>query len=439
MKVLLVGGGAREHAMAEALARSNSKPKIFAWMKNVLNPGIEALAHRAKVGLSYYDILVFAEECQVDLAIIGQEEQLHCGIVDALEEMGIATVGPKQELARLETSKSFARALMEKYHIPGCPKFAVFKTTHHLEKYFNENMPVVLKPDGLTGGKGVMVQGEHFETTAEALKICKEILAEHQTVVIEEKLEGEEFSLQCFCDGLNVAPMPPVYDHKRLFVGDTGPNTGSMGSYSCACHLLPFLAPDELNRAVEIVRQTTSALLRETGWFYRGIICGGFMVTADGVKLIEFNTRFGDPEAINVLPIMETDFLEVCQAVVECTLNRLNIKFKPLATTVKYVVPVNYGLPEDQRHLTSSDIIRIGNLGKAKLYYASVYRDKTELRLTSSRALAVLGISPDLAEAEKIADQAACNIAGPVTYRPDIGTTELIAKQVRHMKRIRRK
>lgn len=396
MKVLLVGGGAREYAIAEALDRSRPRPDIFAYMKKILNPGINELAASVKVGDDYQGLMTFTRQCQPDLAIIGPEEPLYHGVADALKDDRIPTVGPMRKQAQIETSKAFARQLMAKYGIPGRPKFAVFKTMDGLEKYLNENMPVVLKPDGLTGGKGVMVQGQDFETMAEAMGICREILAEHKAVVVEKKLEGEEFSLQCFCSGIDIAPMPPVCDHKRRFVGDAGPNTGSMGSYSCANHSLPFLTPTDVEQAIEIVRLTMKALILKTGRSYQGIIYGGFMVTADGVKLIEFNARFGDPEGINVLSLLETDFLEICQAIAYGMLHCLYIKFKPLATVVKYVVPEDYGLPaEDQHWPTDSDIIRIGDMGKAKLYYASVYHNETGLHLTSSRALAVLGIAPD--------------------------------------------
>lgn len=444
-KVLLVGGDAREHAMAEALANSKPRPDIFAYMKNVRNPGIAELAGQIMIGNNYSEVSEFARKYQVDLAIIGPEEPLYHGVADVLKDDCIPTVGPWRNQAQIETSKAFNRKLMQKYGIRYYPKFAIFKTMEGIETYLNENQPVVLKPDGLTGGKGVMVQGEHFETMAEALKICKEILEEHRAVVIEEKLEGEEFTLQCWCAGIDVVPMPPVCDHKRRFIGDQGPNTGSMGSYSCADHSLPFLTPDDIEQAVDIIRKSIKALILETERSYQGIIYGGFMATARGVKLIEFNARFGDPEGINVLSLLETDFMEICQAIVNGELHELDIKFKPLATVVKYVVPENYGLPEDQHHPVDSDFIWIGDMGKAKLYYASVYnhsavhKDNTKLHLTSSRALAVLGISPDLAEAERIADRAASNITGAVAYRPDIGTAELIAKQVRHMEELRRK
>ncbi|MDO8667696.1 MAG: phosphoribosylamine--glycine ligase [bacterium] len=436
-KVLLVGNSARGHAIAEAIMRSKHNPILFVYMK-ANNPGIAALAEKVEIG--GYDqpgrIAEFAESHDASLAIIDSEEPLCHGVVDALEWIGIPTVGPKQKLAMIETSKGGARLLMAKHHIPGSPKFRIFRTMDGIKDYLKENLPVVLKPDGLTGGKGVMIQGEHFATIAEALKICRDILTKHQAVVIEKKLEGEEFSLQCFCDGRNIVAMPPVQDHKRRLNGDLGLNTGSMGSYSCANHLLPFLTPAELEQAADIVRRTVRALHLETGLFYRGIIYGGFMVTRDGVKLIEFNARFGDPEAINVLALLETDFVDICQAITNGRLHKLPVSFRRLATVVKYVVPFNYGLLKDQRAAEGSDLIKIGNLGKATLYYSSVNHDQAGCHLTSSRAAAVLGTAPGLSEAERIAEKAARAITGAVAHRTDIGTAALIARRVRHMEEL---
>jgi len=441
MNVLLVGNGAREHAIAEAVMRSEMKKCLFAWMKTN-NPGIAALADKVRINSSYPDILNFTRQNKIHLAIIGPEDPLAYGVANELEEMDIPTVGPTKSLARLETSKSFTRALMEKYHIPGNPKFKKFKTMRGVIKYLEENWPVVLKPDGLTGGKGVKVQGEHFETLGEALKICQEILAEHEAVVIEEKLEGEEFSLQCFCDGRYIAAMPPVQDHKRRLVGDQGPNTGGMGSYSCTNHLLPFLKQSELDQAIAIVKQTVRALYLETGDFYHGIIYGGFMVTANGIKLIEYNARFGDPEAMNVLPLLETDFLEICLSVARPReygpINGLGIKFRNLDTVVKYVVPVNYGMPEDQHVPVESDLVQIGDMGDAIIYHSSVHADDFGLlHMTSSRAVAVLGINAGLDWAEIIAEKAACEIKGAVAHRQDIGTVALIKKRIEHMRALR--
>lgn len=438
-KILLVGNSARGHAIAEVLMKSRHGPSLFAYMK-ANNPGIAAMAQAVEIG--GYDnpkrITTFAQGNGVSLAVIDPEDPLKHGVVDALETCGIPTVGPLRSLARIETEKSYVRELMAKYRISGSPKFRIFRTVAGVKEHLERNMPAVLKPDGLTGGKGVMVQGEHFATLAQALKICREILAKHPAVVIEEKLEGEEFSLQCLCDGLTVVPCPPVQDHKRRLNGDRGLNTGGMGSYSCADHLLPFLTQGELEQAVAIIRQTVKVLRLKTGELYRGIIYGGFMITRNSVKLIEFNARFGDPEAINVLPLLETDFLDICRAITSGTLNQLPIRFRPLATVVKYIVPRNYGMPKDQPVLAESDLIQIGNLGKAALYYSSVNRDQAGCHLTSSRAAAVLGTAPDLAGAERIAEQAACAIIGAVDHRPDIGTAELIAKRVRHMEELRR-
>jgi len=241
MNILIVGHGAREHAIAEALARSPRGGTIYALMKSN-NPGIAAVAQGTRIA-SYNDVptlLAFARSCNIDWAIIGPEDPLALGVVDALRQGDIPAVGPTQRLAQLETSKSFTRQLLAKYGIVGNPRFRVFSSLAGIASFIEELGTAVIKPDGLTGGKGVLVQGEHFHTPNEGLRACEDILAHHPQVVVEEKLEGEEFSMQCFCDGDEVVATPLVQDHKRRFPGDCGPNTGGMGSYSCADHALPF-------------------------------------------------------------------------------------------------------------------------------------------------------------------------------------------------------
>ncbi len=199
------------------------------------NPGISSLSQDILLG-SYKDLKAitdFARSAKVDFALVGPEGPLNEGVVDALREAGIAAVGPTKDLARLETSKSFTRNLVEKYGIPGNPRYRVFTSPEGLEHFLAELDEIVIKPDGLTGGKGVLVQGDHFQTREEALAYCRQILEAHNSMIVEEKLEGEEFSLQCFCDGKTVVATPAVQDHKRRFVDDRGPNTGGMGSYSC--------------------------------------------------------------------------------------------------------------------------------------------------------------------------------------------------------------
>ncbi|MDI6741374.1 MAG: phosphoribosylamine--glycine ligase [Smithella sp.] len=439
VNILLIGNGAREHALAEAIIRSPQKPRLFSFMKSN-NPGIAALSEKIKSG-SYSDldaITKFAAENKIEFVVIGPEDPLNNGVADALAEISIPAVGPIKSLARLETSKSFTRNLVSKYNIPGNPQFKVFKTMDGVKDFLNQLEGIVLKPDGLTGGKGVQVQGDHFETREDALKLCEQILVGGSSLVVEEKFDGEEFSLQCLCDGSHVAATPLVQDHKRRFYGDKGPNTGGMGSYSLADHSMPFLKPQDLQDGLEITRQVAAALLKETGSSYKGVMYGGFIATKNGVKLLEYNARFGDPEAMNILPLLKTDFVEVCRHIIAGTLDKLKIEFENKATVCKYVVPKGYGLPADHPDAASSNAkIEVGDVGKARLYYSSVDQKEDGLYLSSSRAIGIVGIADTLAEARKIAEEGVKAVKGPVAYREDIGTDALIQKRIDHMKKVR--
>ncbi|MCX5819073.1 MAG: phosphoribosylamine--glycine ligase [Deltaproteobacteria bacterium] len=434
--VLLIGNGAREHAIAEAIRRSEQNPRLYSFMKTN-NPGIASLSEKVRLGR--YDepetIVAFARETGVAFAVVGPEDPLSHGVVDALAASGIPAVGPTRSLARLETSKSFTRNLLKKYEIPGNPRFRNFRSEDGIEAFFDTLGGIVLKPDGLTGGKGVLVQGDHFQTRAEALDLCRDILKSHPSVTVEEKLEGEEFSLQCLCDGQTVVATPPVQDHKRRFVDDRGPNTGGMGSYSAADHLLPFLDAAAVAEGLAITRKVADAILQETGVPYKGIMYGGFIITRSGVKLIEYNARFGDPEAMNILPLLRTDFIDICRAIIDGRLDRTDIVFEKKATVCKYVVPKGYGLPQDHPEAASaSSKIEIGEAPAARLYYSSIDQRPDGLYMTSSRAIGVVGIADTLDEAECIAERAVGAIRGSVDHRPDIGTDLLIRKRVQHMK-----
>jgi phosphoribosylamine--glycine ligase len=441
VNVLLIGNGAREHAIAEAVARSNHKPRLYAYMK-ANNPGIASLSDKVMIG-SYSDlkgIVAFAKANQIHFAVIGPEDPLNEGAVDALKQADIPSVGPSQSLARLETSKSFTRNLLAKYRIPGNIRFQVFTGEEGLSAFMESLPGIVVKPDGLTGGKGVMVQGDHFETQEQALDICRQFLKEHASITVEERLEGEEFSLQCLTDGRTVVATPPVQDHKRRFVDDKGPNTGGMGSYSCADHSLPFLEPQDIRDGLAITQQVADAIYQETGEYYKGVMYGGFMITKTGVKLLEYNARLGDPEAMNILPLLATDFVDVCRAIVGGTLDRLPLVFNKKATVCKYIVPKGYGLPKDHPDAAStSSKIEVGDTGPARLYFSSVDKRPDGLYMTTSRAIGVVGIADSLAEAEQIAEKAVYAIKGPVAHRPDIGTASLIEKRVHHMTGLRGK
>jgi len=439
LNVLLIGNGAREHAVAEAIARSSRRPKLFSYMKTN-NPGIASLSEEIAIG-GYGDLAAiskFARACHIDFAVIGPEEPLNNGVADALREAGVPSVGPTKNLARLETSKSFTRHLLEKYRIPGNPEFKTFSSLNGIGEFLDELDGIVIKPDGLTGGKGVMVQGDHFQRREEAMDCCRTILEEYGNVIIEERMEGEEFSLQCLCDGKTVIATPPVQDHKRRFAGDRGPNTGGMGSYSCEDHTLPFLRPEDIVDGLTITRRVAEAIYRETGEYYKGVMYGGFMVTRSGVKLLEYNARFGDPEAMNILPLLKTDFVDLCGAIIDGTLDRINVEFEKKAAVCKYIVPKGYGLPGEHSDSASlSSRIEVGDVGAARLYYSSVDRRENGLYMTMSRALGVVGIADRLTEAERIAESAVAAVKGPVDHRPDIGTEELVKKRIQHMQDIR--
>ncbi len=438
--ILLVGNGAREHALAEAILRSCPVPRLFSFMR-ANNPGIASLSEKIKSG-SYSDleaITGFATDNKIEFAVIGPEDPLNNGVVDALARYGIPAVGPTKSLSRLETSKSFTRNLVNKYNIPGNPQFKVFNAINGVEAFLDQLEGIVLKPDGLTGGKGVMVQGDHFDTKSEALKLCRQILAESTALIVEEKFDGEEFSLQCLCDGETVVATPLVQDHKRRFNGDKGPNTGGMGSYSLADHSMPFLKPEDLQDGMEITRQVAAALLKETGNPYKGVMYGGFIATKNGAKLLEYNARFGDPEAMNILPILKTDFVEICRHIIAGALDKIKIEFEHRATVCKYVVPKGYGLPADHPDAASSRAkIEVGNVGTARLYYSSVDKKEDGLYLSSSRAIGIVGIADQLDAARLIAEQGVKAIKGPVAYRTDIGTDALIQKRIEHMTKIRK-
>ena len=430
-KVLLIGNGAREHALAETILKSKDT-KLYAFMSKK-NPGIAKISSEYAIAdLSDFDELKrFCEKVKPDIAMIGPEWPLDIGIVDFLETINIPAIGPKKEQAKLETSKSFTRKLMKKYNIEGNPIFRSFESSEGIWEFMSEIDEVVIKPDGLTGGKGVKVQGDHFDTKEQALAYCTEVLESHPSVIVEEKLEGEEFSLQCLTDGITVIDSPPVQDHKRAYNGDKGPNTGGMGSYSCEDHLLPFLKKEDIEAAHRITEKVAQAIYKETGQYYVGIMYGGFIVTKNGVKLIEYNARFGDPEAMNVLPLLKTDCGKVCEAMVNHKLADIKLEFEKKATVCKYAVPEGY--PEDP---VEGKKVELDKDAKAKVYYASVNEKNGEIFMSSSRAIAFVGIADTIQEAEKIAEEAISNVKGPVFHRTDIGTKKLLQRRVEHMKEL---
>jgi len=439
-KILIIGKCGRVDCIVDALAKSPREKQLYGY-SDFRNPGLLDKCQHVKIGDTSFGnissknaILAHAREIKPDFAIIGAEEPLANGIVDALDKIGVPCVGPSQVLAQLESSKSFTRELLAEYNIPGNPEYRVFKNRTGLESYLRRLGEFVVKPDGLTAGKGVQVFGEHIHSIEGAIRYCEELFNDNgKSVVIEEKLDGEEFSLQSFCDGSHVVDTIPVQDHKRADKDDEGPNTGGMGSYSCEDHCLPFLSKDQIKEAGRINNLVAQALKKKLGEF-KGILYGGFMATKDGIKVIEYNARFGDPEVMNVLPLLKTDFIDVCEGIIKGTLNEIEVTFKKKATVCKYVVPKDY---PDKGKDETIDVSALNPSDKLKVFYAAVREKEGKVYLTGSRALACVGIGNDLKEAEQIAEDAVSKIVGPVRHREDIGTNKLIQKRMAHMKEIR--
>ncbi len=432
MRVLLIGSGGREHAIAESVMRSEKSPVLFAAMSKK-NPGIAPLCRNFLLVNETDPIIVdFALTNDIEIAIIGPESPLAAGIADMLWEAGIPVVGPRRLAAQIEFDKAWARNLMKKYGISGCPIFRVFrKWESGADEMIDELEDVVIKPAGLTGGKGVRVMGDHFDK--EGAKAYAAEILKNDDAVIEERMTGEEFTVQAFTDGNTLAYAPSVQDHKRAFEDDRGPNTGGMGSYNDSKNILPFMTETDYNDAKRIMKDTILAIKNETGRPYQGILYGQFMATGDGISVIEFNARFGDPEAMNILPLLENDFLDVCSRIVNGTLDKIKIEFKMNSTVCKYAVPAGY--PDNPE---KDSIVNIGDINDAILFYSSVYEKDNKIYTTGSRSLAVLGIADNIRDAELKSQAGLSAIKGSLYSRRDIGTEGLIMKRIHHMKELRK-
>lgn len=439
MRVLVVGGGAREHAIAEALHLSGAELYVAA---SNANPGLHALA-QAYAGVdptAGEAVVAAARQHAVDYAVIGPEAPLAAGVGDALRAANVPVVGPSKDGARIESSKRWCRDLLAKYRIDVSPKVVV---VNHLDQVdgrvaeFHE--PFVVKPVGLTGGKGVAVMGVDFQTPAEGASYAKQLLASaagRDGILLEEKVEGEEFSLMAFVTDSGVYPMPAVQDYKRAGVGDTGANTGGMGSYSQRDHLLPFLSAAMRDRAVAAMRSTVDAL-RSEGVPYRGILYGGFMLTARGPVLLEYNARFGDPESLNVLTLYEPgNFAELLHGVAVGKVSETLLTYRPRATVVRYAVAPGYPTAPATGGILELDLPAIERLGVHVRYGSVDGVGPGRVKLSGGRGVALVGEASAIHEAATRVEAAFAFVKGSYATRTDIGTREDLARRVEHLRRL---
>ena len=405
-RVLVVGAGGREHALADAAGRSPTVTEVWG------APGNAGFRADRVVDIAADDtasLLAFCRRAAIDLVIVGPEIALAAGLVDVLSAAGIAAFGPMRAAAELEWSKAAARAFCSRHRLPS-PEYGVFADTAAAKAWFASfGRRIVVKASGLAAGKGVIVPADRAATLTA-------IDAMTGDFVLEELLEGEEVSLLAFSDGRHVVAMPPAQDHKRIGEGDTGPNTGGMGAYAPA----PGCPPELVKQLIADVLQPTIDGLRTEGHPYVGVLYAGLMLTADGPKVLEFNCRFGDPEAQALLPLLDTDLLEVIDACLAGRLDETEVRWRDEASCAVVLASTGYpGSVTTGHPITGLDAARATG---ARVFYGATSRHDDRIVTSGGRVVTVVGMGVDVAEAREQAYGAAGAVAfDGRTMRRDIG------------------
>ncbi len=415
MQVLIIGSGGREHALAWKIAQSPRLTRLF------VAPGNGGTGENVPIPVGDSDRLVaFAKEAQVDLTVVGPEAPLAEGLVDRFQAEGLRIFGPVQAAARLESSKAFAKAFMTRHGIPTA-RYAIFRDYHAaLRHLLTVDYPVVIKASGLAAGKGVIVPAglDEAEDALRQIMVERVFGAAGDEVVIEERLSGVEASLLAFCDGKTIVPMPPAQDHKRLLEGDRGPNTGGMGAFAPS----PACPPALVAQIARTILQPAVDGLRAEGTPYVGVLYAGLMLTAAGPNVLEFNCRFGDPETQAILPLLDSDLLDILEACVEGRLSEIDVRWREGACACIVLASGGYPNRYEKGHpITGLDAAAA--LPGVALFHAGTRRDATGQLLTDGgRVLGVTAVGDSLEQALTRAYAAAAQIQfKDMHYRRDIG------------------
>jgi len=415
MRVLVIGGGGREHAIVWKLAQSEKVTKIYAAPGNA---GMETLAECVSIKPTETDRLIrFAKEKEIDLTVVGPEVPLLEGVVDHFEAEGLRIFGPHREAAQIEGSKRFAKELMQKYDIPTA-RFRSFTNSEEAKEYVRQQgAPIVVKADGLAAGKGVVVA----RTVTEAEQAIVEAMEKRvfgdagNEVVIEEFLSGQEISLMAFLDESAILPMVVAQDHKPVFDGDQGPNTGGMGTYSP----VPQIPDHVVQQAVDTILKPIHRAFLQEGLRYRGVLFAGLMVTDDGPKVIEFNARFGDPETQVVLPRLKTDLLDVMVAATEGKLSEQTLEWNEQAAVC--VILSSKGYPGSYEKGKVIEGLEEAENEQVALFHAGTKKQEGQWVTAGGRVLGVTALGEDVGQARQRAYEAVREIRFEgMHYRNDI-------------------
>jgi len=415
MKVLVIGQGGREHALVKTLKRSPNVEMVYCAPGN---GGIEQDAICIPIKESdFHGLVASVQKYQIDLTVVGPENPLFDGIVDYFQEHRLPIIGPNQAAARIEGSKSFAKELMAKYHIP-TGDYQTFDDAEQAIQYIKEKgAPIVVKADGLAAGKGVVVATTIEEAVMAVQSMMKEQIfgTAGQTVVIEEFLEGEELTVMSFVDGEHFLMMEPAQDHKPIFNDDKGPNTGGMGSYSP----VPHISTDLLNQVKKQIIQPIVTGMAKEGFPFKGILYTGLIMTKTGPKVIEFNARFGDPETQVVLPRLQTELVDIFEAILNGRLNEIELSWNSQSAVC--IILASKGYPREYSKGKKITIKGEHLPQQTEVYIAGAKRENDDLLTSGGRVLGVTALGSTIQEAKNLAYQGIkCIEFEGAHYRTDI-------------------